>query len=438
VGQAAHHEMRFDSLPAWLDWQSGLNPRSVDLGLDRVRRVWERLGNPDLGAAVLTVAGTNGKGSSVALAESIMLAAGYRTGCYTSPHLLHYNERIRVDGEPVSDRIICGAFDRIDRARGEVPLSYFEFGTLAALWVFREAGLDLIVLEVGLGGRLDAVNLIDPDVALITGIALDHQAWLGDDIEAIGFEKAGILRPGRPAVFSGRDMPLSIRRHADRIGAKLSVAGQDFRVRYAGAGWDLLADRRVRAALPLPGMRGRVQVANAAGVLLALDCLSDRLPVDQRAVRAGLLSARLPGRFDVRPGTPTWVLDVAHNPQAAGVLDDMLGDFFTRGRVTAVCGMLNDKDVEGVAAALAGRFDAWYLVDLSDQARGCTSAALAERVAPVLSQVPIESGSGVAETLDRVVADAGPDDLVVVFGSFLVVGAAMAWLETRASAAVTA
>ena len=279
------------------------------------------------------------------------------------------------------------------------------------------------------GGRLDAVNLIDPDVALITDIALDHQDWLGGSLEDIAAEKAGILRPGRPAVFSGRRMPNSIGRIAQEIGAALLVAGEDYRVQRRDDGWDLQRDQGSRRALPQPGMRGRVQIDNAAGVLVALDCLSERLPLDQRAIRAGLLGARLPGRFEVRPGQPTLVLDVAHNPHAAAVLSGLLGDFFSRGRVIAVCGMLADKDAAGVALALAGRFDAWHLVDLSGQPRGMSAHQLAERMEPQLGKIPVHRAAEVAETLDDVIAASGPEDLVVVFGSFLTVAAAMEWLE---------
>ncbi len=421
--------MRFNSLQDWLDWQGGLNPKEIELGLERVHLVWERLGAPPLGAPVLTVAGTNGKGSCVAFAEAMLQAAGYRTGCYTSPHLLHYNERIRLDGRSADDGQICAAFEQIDNAREGVPLTYFEFGTLAALWIFSQAGLDAVILEVGLGGRLDAVNLIDPDVALITDIALDHQDWLGGDLESIAAEKAGILRPGRPAVFSGRRIPNSILQIAQEIGAGLLVAGTDYRTRRRSDGWDLLREQGARRALPQPGMRGSVQIDNAAGVLVALDCLSERLPLDQRAVRSGLLSARLAGRFEVRPGQPTLVLDVAHNPHAAAVLNDLLGDFFTRGRVIAVCGMLADKDAAGVAVALAGRFDAWHLVDLSGQPRGMSARELADRVVPQLGDIPVHQGAGVGETLVDIIAASGPEDLVVVFGSFLTVAAAMKWLE---------
>lgn len=428
--------MRFSSLEAWLAWQATASPKEIVLGLERIGRVWQRLGRPALGAPVITVAGTNGKGSSVAFAEAILQAAGYRTGCYTSPHLLRYNERIRVDRTDADDDAICIAFERIDQARGDIPLTYFEFGTLAALLIFADAGLDVVILEVGLGGRLDAVNLIDPDVALITSIGLDHQDWLGNDLEAIGAEKAAIMRPNRPAVFSGRQMPASIRNHARATGAPLAVAGEDYRIVRRPEGWDLIGEIAERRALPLPGMRGATQLDNAAGTLVALDCLSTRLPLDQRAVRAGLLAARVPGRFDVRPGTPTWVLDVAHNPQAAAALDDMLGDLFTPGRKIAVLGMLADKDAAGVAAALARRFDSWYLIDLSGHPRGRTADQLAEAVRPALDSVPVITGGWIDETLGQIAADSKPDDLVVVFGSFLTVAGAMAWLEQGAGKAV--
>ena len=385
---------------------------------------------------MITVAGTNGKGSSVAFAEAILQAAGYRTGCYTSPHLLHYNERIRVDQTAVEDDRICDVFERVDQARGDIPLTYFEFGTLAALLIFADVRLDAVILEVGLGGRLDAVNLIDSDVALITSIGLDHQDWLGNDIEAIGAEKAGIMRPNRPAVFSGRQMPASIRDHARATGTPLVIAGEDYRIVRRPEAWDLIGEATERHALPLPAMRGAMQLDNAAGALVALDCLAATLPVDQRAARAGLLAARVPGRFDVRPGTPTWVLDVAHNPQAAAALNDMLGDLFTPGRKIAVLGMLADKDAAGVAAALAGRFDSWHLVDLSAYPRGRTAEQLAAAVRPALDRVPVITGARVEDTLTQINVDSKSDDLVVIFGSFLTVAGAMAWLERAAAKGV--
>jgi dihydrofolate synthase/folylpolyglutamate synthase len=423
--------MRFPTLAAWLEWQAGLHPKTIDLGLDRVRAVWRRLGTPSLGAAVISVAGTNGKGSSVAFIEAMLRAAGYRCGCYTSPHLVDYNERIRIDAEPADDATLCAAFDRIDRARGETALTYFEFGTLAALLIFADAELDAVVLEVGLGGRLDAVNLIDADVALICSIALDHQDWLGDDLESIGREKAGIMRPGRPAVFSGRAMPASIREHAARIGATLLVSGEDFAIEQHADHWDLVAGPSIRRALPIPGMRGAFQLDNAAGALMALDWLAARLPLDQASVRAGLLAARSRGRFEVHPGQPTWVFDVAHNPQAAQMLDASLADLFVHGSRIAVCGMLDDKDAAGVAAALRRRFDVWYTVDLSAQARGVSAVELARRMQPVLDDLPIHCGLKPEQTLAEIADRCAPDDLVVVFGSFLTVGAALRWLAGR-------
>ncbi|MDJ0740951.1 MAG: bifunctional tetrahydrofolate synthase/dihydrofolate synthase [Gammaproteobacteria bacterium] len=424
--------MRFDSLAAWLDWQAGLHPADIDLGLDRVRAVWQRLGAPPLGAPVITVAGTNGKGSSVAFAEAMLDAAGYRCACYSSPHLQRYNERIRVAGRDADDATICAAFERIEAVRGTTRLTYFEFGTLAALLVFADAAIDVVVLEVGLGGRLDAVNLVDADVALICSIGLDHQEWLGDDVDAIGYEKAGIMRAGRPAVFSGPALPASVRRHADAIGAGLLVAGDDYRVQRHAEHWDLDSDTGVRRALPSPGMRGRYQVDNAAGVLVALSQLQDRLPLDQAAVRAGLLAARAAGRFDVRPGQPTWILDVAHNPQAAQSLAATLGDMFVGGRRIAVFGMLRDKDVAGVVGALRRRFDAWYAVDLSDQARGLGAAELAERASAALDGASVATGDTPAATLAMLAADCAADDVVVVFGSFVTVGAAMDWFDGSA------
>lgn len=421
--------MRFASLDAWLAWMAQPGGKAIELGLERVAEVWQRLGPPTLDGAVITVAGTNGKGSSVAFAEAILHAAGYSTGCYTSPHLLRYNERIRLDGRPVADEPICAAFERVDQARGEVRLTYFEFGTLAALCIFADAAPDALVLEVGLGGRLDAVNLIDPDVALISGIGLDHQDWLGPDLESIGREKAGIMRAGRPAVYAGRSMPRSIGAHAATIGAHLLVAGKDYRIERRGAEWDLHGPGRSRHALPLPGMRGPIQVDNAAGVLVALDCLGARLPLAQQAVRAGLLEARVRGRFEVHPGAPTWVLDVAHNPQAAEVLADTLGGLFRRGRRIAVCAMLADKDAEGVAEALAGRFDRWVIAGLDDANRGQSAAQLAARMQARLGTVPVSRAETLAEALALAAADAAADDQVVVFGSFITVGAAIDWLE---------
>ena len=257
----------------WLDYQSTLHPKAIELGLERVAAVWRSLGSPVPAARVITLAGTNGKGSTAAFLEGILKAAGYRTGCYTSPHLLRYNERIHIDARPVDDAQLCDAFERIEQARGDIPLTYFEFGTLAALWCMANTGLDVAILEVGLGGRLDAVNIIDADVALISGIALDHTDWLGTRLEQIGMEKAGIARTGRPLVFTASDMPRTIADTAHQVGAVLYRLGRDYDYQAGDNGWQWRCGARVRSGLPLPGMRGDIQLRNAAGALTALALL---------------------------------------------------------------------------------------------------------------------------------------------------------------------
>ena len=420
------------TLDEWLDWQSGLHPKRIDLGLERVQHVWRQLGAPTPAAKVVSVAGTNGKGSSVALLEAILREGGYRVGCYTSPHLLRYNERIRIDGQPADDATICAAFERIEQARGDTRLTYFEYGTLAALLLFADSALDLAILEVGLGGRLDAVNIIDADVALITGIALDHTEWLGDTLEQIGAEKAGIVRRDRPAVFAAPDMPASVAQVAARHGAPLLRLGEAYRYRRSGEGWDWLGGGTSRRALPLPGMRGSQQLQNAAGVLQVVDCLQASHPVDQRAVRAGLLSARAAGRLERVQRSCPWLLDVAHNPQAAQVLADQLGDIFVPGQVHAVVGMLRDKAIDQVLAALAPRIDRWHLVDLATEQRGASAVELREALAGAQRDAAHLCGD-LHDCLERLDAQLAADDLVLVFGSFVTVGKVMAWLHDRSA-----
>jgi dihydrofolate synthase/folylpolyglutamate synthase len=425
--------MTTDPVDAWLQGQAGLNPRDIELGLERMRRVWERLGGPQPAPLVITVGGTNGKGSCVALLEAILTAAGYRVGCYTSPHLQRYAERVRIAGEPAQEQALLAALQRAADARAGTPLTYFELGTLAAWLLFAAAGLDVAVLEVGLGGRLDAVNLIDADVALVSGIALDHQDWLGPDREAIGREKAGIFRPDRPAICADPDPPQSLLTHARQIGAELRLLGRDFAAEPAGEQWHWRAGARQRLALPLPALRGPHQLRNAAGVLAALDAVAERLPVDQRAVREGLLAARLPGRFQVeRVQGTTWVLDVAHNPEAAVALRTNLGMQFVAGRTLAVLGMLGDKDVAGVVAPLRDQVDEWHLAGLDDP-RGLTAEALAERLraagAPGQQEPSLVLHPDPASALAAVAAAAGAADRVLVFGSFVTVGAALDWLQ---------
>ncbi len=421
--------MTHKTLAQWLDWQSTLNPKTIDLGLDRIRRVWGLLGSPRPAVKVISVAGTNGKGSSVAMLEAILLEAGYRVGCFTSPHLQRYNERIRVNGREADDAAICAVFERIEQVRSEIPLTYFEFGTLAALLLFAQNDLDVAVLEVGLGGRLDAVNLIDADVAMITAIGLDHTDWLGDTLDQIGVEKAGIMRQGRPVVFGAPDMPESISKVAYATGARLLRAGRDFRFVQSGESWQWQGAASRRNALPIPAMRGAVQLQNAAAVLQVLECLADDQPVDQKAVRGGLLAARLRGRFEVHQRRCRWVLDVGHNPQAVAQLSSQLGDLFVPGKVHAVVGMLRDKAVHEVFATIAHRIDKWHLVDLSQEHRGASAVELRDSLPGSTGPSEVEACAPLSDCLSKLDESLGEEDLVLVFGSFLTVGSVLDWMQ---------
>ena len=355
---------RFTTLPEWLAWQETLHPSAIDLGLKRVAAVAGRMVCSQPAPLAITIGGTNGKGSCQAMLEAILLRAGYRVGCYSSPHLVRYNERIRLDGEPVSDEMLCQAFERIDRARGEESLTYFEFGTLAALDIMKRAPLDVALLEVGLGGRLDAVNLVDADAALISSIAVDHTDWLGPDRESIGREKAGIFRAGRPAVCGDANPPDSLRREAERQGALLRVLGEDFKVLQAGRRWHWQGERGRYRDLQHPALQGAHQLANAASVLMVLEMLDQRLPVSRRHIDAGLKWVSLPARIQRVSGRVEQVLDVSHNAQAALALVDTLRRAPVAGATHAVIGMMQDKDVTAFAESLATVVSHWYPVGL--------------------------------------------------------------------------
>jgi dihydrofolate synthase/folylpolyglutamate synthase len=417
--------MRFQTLAEWLAWQETLHPKEIDLGLERVARVLGRMGLIDPTFTVITVAGTNGKGSTVAMLDAILRAAGYRAGSYTSPHLLRYNERIRIDGETVSDEELCASFARVDAARGETSITYFEFGTLAALDILQRRGVDIAILEVGLGGRLDAVNVLAADVAVITPIDIDHVQWLGPDRESIGREKAGIMRPGRPVVCSDPSPPYSIADEAARAGARLYQLGHEFDFEVANGQWSWRSEARRRDALPLPALRGRYQVANAAGVLMALELLRDRFPVDQSAVRAGLATVQLAGRFQVLPGVPVQIVDVAHNPHGARALAQNLRAQPCGGRTLAVFAMLADKDIAAVVKALEGVVDAWYLAGL-EVPRGADAQTLQAAVRAALPQAEVRVFATVIDARQKALADAAAADRVVVFGSFHTVAAVLA------------
>ncbi len=414
--------MRFDTLEQWLAWQESLHPSEIDLGLERLRLVARRLGLERPARHVVSVAGTNGKGSSVAMLEAIYRAAGYRVGAYTSPHLLRYNERIRIDGEEVADADLCAAFERIDRARGEISLTYFEFGTLAALDLFAAAGLDVAILEVGLGGRLDAVNLVDADVAIITTVDLDHQAWLGGDRESIGREKAGIARPGRPLVCGDPDPPASVADEARRIGATLYRQGAEFRAEEGATGWRWIGSGRRRDALPLPALRGRGQLENAAAVVMAVELLGDRLPVGQGALRDGLAGARVAGRFQVVPGEVAVILDVAHNPQSARALADNLAAWPCPGQTHAVVAMMADKAIDEVVACLAPHIDHWHATTV-EIPRAAPAQRLAGAVAAAGGRCSLHTS--VAEALEAARREVAPPGRIVVFGSFFTVAGAL-------------
>jgi dihydrofolate synthase/folylpolyglutamate synthase len=411
------------SLDDWLAWISAQHPSTIALGLDRVRQVLEAM-RLSLSAVKITVGGTNGKGSTCAMLERILLEAGYRVGTYTSPHILEYNERVRLQGEDADDATLVRSFERVEAARGSTPLTYFEFGTLAALAVFDEAKLDAMVLEVGLGGRLDAVNVVDADAAIVASVDIDHVDWLGGDRESIGFEKAGIFRSGRPAIFGSADPPRRLVEHAVSIGADLQLPGRDFRVESHPGQWDFVGRRGAKHALPVPALRGRWQLDNAAAALAALDELAARLPVSLGEVKRGLATVRLAGRLQTLPGRPPIVLDVAHNPHAARALSDALGEMAFAESTLAVFAMLADKDIAGVVDAVRGRIDRWY-VAAAEAERAAPAARVAEILARHDAGKPVRAFATVDAALCAARGDAGPNDRIVVFGSFTTVAEAL-------------
>jgi dihydrofolate synthase/folylpolyglutamate synthase len=414
------------TLDDWLAHCERLHPKTIDMTLDRVNAVRDRLGMR-FDAPVITVAGTNGKGSTCAMLESIARQAGYRVGLYIKPHLVHFEERCRIDGAPVAAEALLPHFQAVEAARGDLALTYFEFTTLAILRALATEPLDLVILEVGLGGRLDAVNTIDADCAVITSIALDHTDYLGPDRESIGREKAGILRTGRPAICSDPQPPQSIIDRAREISADLRVSGRDFHFTGDRQQWNWQGRQRRYAGLAYPALRGANQLLNAAGALAAFEALHDRLPIAAQAVRSGLALVELPGRFQIVPGQPALVLDVGHNPQAVAVLAQNLDQMGFYPRTFAVFGAMRDKDLAGVLKPVAPLIDAWHLTDLPIE-----RAARAEELKPIAEAasrsaatgrvVPVECHSTPSAALAAALAAADPADRIVVFGSFYTVG----------------
>ena len=409
-----------ETLKGWLELLERRPGLPIRLGLERVAQVRDALDSRSY-AVVITVGGTNGKGSTCAMLEAILIAAGYRVGCYTSPHLLRYNERVRIDGCEVGDEALVAAFHGVERARGDVPLTYFEQGTLAAWHAFCHEPLDVIILEVGLGGRLDAVNVFEPDCAIVASVAMDHMDYLGDSREKIGFEKAGIFRSGRPAICSDPLPPESLIAHARQIGADLRLVGQDFGFSGDRTQWTWWSrDGRRRGGLAYPSLRGANQLLNAAAVLMALETLRERIPVSMQAVREGLMLVELPGRFQVLAGKPSVVLDVAHNPQAAGVLAENLSNMGYFPETWAVFGMFADKDVEGVVSLIRDKIDHWLLASLPG-ARGLSAPALAERLSASGVGGDVRCFDRPSDAFEVARTSAGEGDRIVAFGSFLTV-----------------
>lgn len=418
------------TLAEWLAYCEQLHSKPIDMGLERVRAVAERMAIR-FDCPVITVAGTNGKGSTCAMSESILSQAGYRTGVFTSPHLVHFEERLRIAEIPVNATELIASFARVETARAqnvtknqpEISLTYFEFTTLAILDVMVRAKLDVAILEVGLGGRLDAVNIIDADCAIITSIDLDHMEFLGNDREKIGFEKAGIMRAGKPVVVSDPMPPASVLAHAEAIGADLWTVGRDFNFSGDKLQWGWAGRGRRYAGLAYPALRGANQLINASGVLAALTALRERLPITAQAVRNGLAFVELPGRFQIIPGEPTLILDVAHNPHAVAALALNLDAMGFSPCTHAVMGAMADKDLAPMLARMSPLVDKWYFTDLPTP-RAATAAQLLSTWQGVETRKDTQGNcfASPMQALQAAIAAAAPTDRIVVFGSFFTVG----------------
>ena len=420
--------LRFKSLEKWLQWQESLHFTAVELGLERCRRVANNMGLLNPSYNVISVAGTNGKGSSIALLDHILRNAGYKVGCYTSPHLLRYNERVCISGVQVTDTELCESFDRIDRARGDISLTYFEFGTLAALDLFRQHNVQLAILEVGLGGRLDAVNILDADVSLITSIDIDHQEWLGNDRESIGREKAGIFRNLAPAVCSDPNPPQSLLNCAEALGTPISLLGKDYRFDYDDSSWSWSTKDTCLKELPRPMKYCDFQIQNASGVLMALNKIQDEYPVSIEDIQRGLSSFRPTGRFQIIPGDIPKILDVAHNRESMKALVNNLKMISCQGRTHIILGMLKEKDHRLVIRELKEVASSWHFVSISHN-RGIEAKTLSSELRILGEEENIFEYTSVKEAIDKIRKVSMPDDRIVITGSFYTVGAAIKYLN---------
>jgi len=418
--------MRFETLPEWLRWQEMLHFTEVDPGLERIGQVWRALGGSSkLPFTVITVAGTNGKGSSVAMLESILRSAGYKTGTYTSPHILSYNERICINGQPCNDEDICAAFNRLDNAREETSLTYFEFATLAAVDLFSENKIDIAILEVGMGGRLDAVNLFDTDIALITPISLDHTVWLGDDRETIGREKAGIIRMNKPVVCSEVTPPNTVLAYANSLNAPTYIAEQDFNIVKSDTVWQWKNNEHYWKDLPFPSLEGSYQLQNAAAVLQVIGLLIQHdFSISQEQINNGLCNVKLAGRFQRISGDIEKILDVTHNEQGAKNLVKLLSETPTSGKTFAVVGMLKDKDVSTVSSILSPAIDYWFVANL-DGNRGMTATQLSQQLSNHIRRDKINQSESVEIAYQQACNRAEKGDRILIFGSFHTVEAVL-------------
>jgi len=425
--------VKFDDLQSWLSWQETLHTAEIELGLDRIQQVASNMGiDANWSIPVITVAGTNGKGSSVAILEAIYQHAGYRVGSYTSPHLIHYNERIKINRQPVSDQLICEAFEQVDQARQQsaeaISLTYFEFGTLAALSILKQAELDVVILEVGLGGRLDAVNIIDAKVALITPVAIDHQSWLGNTREEIATEKAGVIKQGSVVVCSDPQPAKAIVSQAKEQASAFYRLGDDFLLKQEGDTTSFQSSAWKITYLPIPNLAGSYQLDNAAASIMVSHVLNQQLAINEQAISAALEDIQLAGRYQLLTRSPDIIVDVAHNEQAVSVLADNLQNRPCKGRTLAVLAMLEDKSISEALAVIDKQIDYYYLAGLEGN-RALSAEDLKQRVQETVSDDKLCTERTVQQAIDHAIAEAGIDDRIVIFGSFLTVSAAIEQLQ---------
>ena len=407
------------NLTDWLGYIESIHPSTIDLTLERIKIVIERL-NLDISFPILTVGGTNGKGSTCSILESIYREAGYKVACYTSPHFLNFNERIKIQTLAVSDEVICEAFSRIELAREDVTLTYFEYGTIAAMIIFSEAHVDVAILEVGLGGRLDAVNVFDADCAIVTTVDLDHMDYLGHTREAIGFEKAGIYRTEKTSICGDFDPPQSLIKHAELIHADLKIIGKDFGYEAHHDSFDFLIDSTFVMNLPLPKLQGDFQLANATNALMAVKAMEDKLPLTEISIQKGITLTLLPGRFQEVKKMPSLILDVAHNPQAARSLSHNLKTHVVPGKTIAVFSILKDKDIFGVINELNLDIDDWFIAEIQNE-RAASIENISNTIQKINPSAHIETFKNIQEAYQFASKEVTRNDRIIVFGSFFTV-----------------